>query len=306
MTQFKYTPWTRFPIPDEHGRFTGRFLNESFQAWWNPTAHTGPAEVDRQIDLFMKQQNVDGKLVWLPNCADKMKRNYKWEKFWLAVHVLHEWVHWKAGVDDELLKKCMHLYFDDVATLSDGPQTKYHDAAIFEPESQKHKTVYAEFTNLNLTPPEKERLMNFLLEQKRNAVLLFGKVRFLDTRRIKLPQSKGERVQKTLRQLSPQEYLAANQLSPQQYQAANGVACTFESLTQSALANPIDIRLAQDEQQDVSAAAQALLGLSGSGAGQACDAAACGGLHEVRMLLDCLQRLAVDGDECTTLHPKSI
>ena len=134
--------------------------------------------------------------------------------------------------------------------------------------------------------------MNFLLEQKRNAVLLFGKVQFLETMRIKLPQSKGERVQKTLRQLSPQEY-----------QAANGVACTFESLTQSDLA-PIDIRLAQDEQQDVSAAAQALLGLSG--AGQACDAAACGGLHEVRMLLDCLQRLAVDGDECTALHHKFI
>ena len=178
----------------------------------------------------------------------------------------------------------MKVFYDNVDSLykRNGPHEKYVEAGLLEPETQTHKTLYADFTTgLGLQPAETQSLMNFLLQQKRNVISLFAKVQFLQTRRPLV--ARGAPPPTTLQQLDVREY-----------QTANGVVCTVESLAQSALANPINIRLAQqDEPMDSeTVAAQALVGLFHSD--QGCNATACSGLHDVRMLLNCLQRLSVD------------
>ncbi len=211
---------------------------------------------------------------------------YKWEKFWLAVHVLREWVHWKAWVDDTTRQVCVDVFLSAVDGISkvNGPRAKYERAGLLAEETQMHKTLYAEFTSgLGLTAVEKEGLMNFLLQQKRKVMELFAKVEFLDARRTLVATSD---TLPSLRQLDVQEYRIANGV-------VQGVVCTLESLRQSALANPLKIRLAQLDDDSLgitaadTAAAQALLGLS---RGQH----AMHGHDDVRVLLDCLRRLAVD------------
>jgi hypothetical protein len=283
MTQFTFTPWTRFPVPNAAGVFDGHYLNEKFQAWWNPTAHYSNCEVRPHIKGFLLEEDRGGQKVLLPNYSTS-SRTCKFEKFWLAVHVLYEWVTCKHGVDDRTLKMCIANYYHTKQYIdcAKGARGHYVAAGILGDDTEQLKTVFREFRpDLNLTPTQKDELMAFLLTKKSEVQALFRKMDYLRTRESLNPQGRA-----TLLQWTPAECAA---FTSQQ--------CTAESLQQRLQQNPIDIRFAGDPQADdpfsndldtkEADAAAALLGLCAAGGGPA-RAQALGTDNKLRMLLDCL------------------
>jgi hypothetical protein len=179
---FQLLAWTRFPILNNEGKFGG-YLHApangpKFEVWFNPTAHKSEREVNEQIHAFMVKETVDGKEKLLPNYDIARKRQSKFEKFWLAVHVLYECVANACVVDDNTLNKCKDVFQNTIKNkYLDVPKTKYTSAGLFLPESDDLKKLYREFrTDLNLSDVDKDNLMKFLLCEKRNVMELFSKV----------------------------------------------------------------------------------------------------------------------------------
>ena len=283
MTINKFTPWTRFPIRNAEGNFDGHYLNEKFQAWWNPSAHRAPSDVKSQIEDFMGVGTVNGVAKWIPYYPDEEEnqRKCKWPKFWFAVHVLYDWVRMQAVVDDMTLVRCIRAYYHAVHAVykPGGVLHKYRDAGLLETESEKHRTLFREFrTDLSLGKTDKEALMNMLLVEKKRVVMLFDKVEFLKTREVKF----GDGAE-SIRQWSKSEYdTATDRREPDN----DAVAALLE------LSNAAPFFAEENDKEEgvQDTAATVLAGMGGSAQGGV------GGSRQVCMLLDCLHRLAVDGD----------
>jgi hypothetical protein len=232
VTLFNLTPWTRFPIPNTDGVFDGHFLKEKFQAWWNPTAHKAISCVNDQIKGFMVEENE----ALLPN-YHSTTRTCRYEKFWLTVYVLYEWVTCKHGVDDMTLQTCISVYYFTKQYIDQdkGPRAKCTVADLLGPETERFRTLFREFRmDLNLDDTQKNELMNFLINKKREVVEWFKKMDHLRTRKSETPAEK-----RTLLQWTPDEYTAFTRQT-----------CTHENLRQKLEDNLIGIHFAQGGGQD--------------------------------------------------------
>jgi len=170
MLKNKYMPWTRFPTKD------GLF---HFGFWKNPYACRNAGDVKKQIGYDKKPKAP--------------KEN--WSDFWYAVAILHKWVTHEIELDDEDVKK--HTFFlclgdnwnqDDVRKYKDKKTTarkniknEYFKAGLLDMETISDWALFRESReDLELDESRKDKLMHFLLNERRNAVQLFEKMDFLE------------------------------------------------------------------------------------------------------------------------------
>jgi len=178
MVRNKFTPWTRFPTTTD-----GQFLGDTFITWKNPYACRTPGDVKREcIDKLVVQNTPDGNIMVLKFDKDKMNTD-KWMKFWYSVHKLYEWVHYKENIDAVTLQHYISAYYHGVKDI-DEPLRHYRNARLFEEESDYHRKLFRNFRDIqqqdyNLSDDEKDQLMQYLLNEKKNVVKLFSKVHVL-------------------------------------------------------------------------------------------------------------------------------
>jgi hypothetical protein len=270
------------------------------QNWVNPAACRAETEMQRYIGQMLHMESnkmtVDYPETW-QQTQNKIVHG-KWQKFWYAVHMLHRWVTCEPdfNLKDKELQKYQSAFF--ACTIAGARivrkndlQTDYLNAGLLAAESvDDWDTFYycrkLHWSHLGLNDTDLTNFMEYLLERRREAVLMFEKTDLLDGLLTKTKEC-TVRVQgvATMRQLSGAELDqfrtddTALRVRRQQEQAAAAAAWPARKALEDAAMKAIPT--AQDEQE----AAAGLLALGG------------GGAHvrnqTVCMLLQCLHRLTL-------------
>ncbi len=306
MTYNKYMPWTRFPIAkNAEGKIT--YLNMG--CWSNPCAERSPKDVKRHIDELMKQGIVNGVATWVPYYSDEQSeaRPGKWPKFWFAVHVLYEWAQWRARVNDATLVKCIRAFWYAIDDLlgKDGAYATYvnagllHDATKVPRQGHIHAFLFREFRpDLNMSDEEKNELAHLLMTEKARAEMMFEKEVFLKSR------VKCDKQNVTIDAWSRQEYDMALKGVVNNPPAQEDVALLYNFVAVTDKDGDED---EDEDDDDAVAAARLLSGMKGGGQEDVNDDLSDDdGVRKpgekrprksnVNMLLNCLQRLNVEGN----------